>query len=259
MKLEMKMFLLFLLVLGLAALLLNAYSIYAIEAKLTPMNTHFDPNLPGTTITDHGLNADFFCRKTDTPQKAVIILGGSEGGKHWSTNTANIQRLLDHGYCVMVLAYFHAPGLPAHLREIPLEYFEKAFQCYHLKIKSFPMIMPLSGIRAAEIGFVGQIDQILYGEKNAGRRVFAFGNSVTEHDGRASAHCAFRMPGHMVRIFDGKGSIQSVLNDFAKGHVLSERRLVGLIHNPGTQRRAPRGIRKDHGEFPIFRLLRQDG
>jgi dienelactone hydrolase len=128
MKLEMKMFLLFLLVLVLAALLLNAYSIYAIEAKLTPMNTHFDPNLPGTTITDHGLNADFFCRKTDTPQKAVIILGGSEGGKHWSTNTVYIQRLLDHGYCVMVLVYFHAPGLPAHLREIPLEYFERAFQ-----------------------------------------------------------------------------------------------------------------------------------
>jgi pimeloyl-ACP methyl ester carboxylesterase len=138
MKLAMKMILLPLIILGLAVVLLNAYSIYAMEARLTPMDTRFDSSLPGKTITENGLNADFFCGTTDVPRKVVIILGGSEGGKHWNTNTAYIQRLLDHGYCVMVLAYFHAPGLPPHLREIPLEYFEKVFDWFPLQDQIIP-------------------------------------------------------------------------------------------------------------------------
>lgn len=116
-----------LLFLGLIVLLLDAYSASVARSALTPFDTHFDESLPGRTITENDLNADFFCSGSDTPQKTVIILGGSEGGKHWSTNSPYIRKLLDQGYCVMVLAYFHAPGLPEFLREIPLEYFEEAF------------------------------------------------------------------------------------------------------------------------------------
>jgi len=112
----------------LAAIILDAYTRVLFRSRLTPYTTTFDQSLPGRTITENGLNADFFCADPEKLHKAVIILGGSEGGKHWSTNTSYIQQLLDQGYCVMVLAYFHAPGIPEYLREIPLETFEKAFQ-----------------------------------------------------------------------------------------------------------------------------------
>ncbi|MBI3852293.1 MAG: alpha/beta fold hydrolase [Verrucomicrobia bacterium] len=118
----------FVLLLGLGVVLLNVYSVARARAALTPFDTHFDSSLPGRTIAENGLNADFFTSASERPRKVVIILGGSEGGKHWSTNRDHIQKLLDRGYCVLVLAYFHAPGLPEYLREIPLEYFEKAFQ-----------------------------------------------------------------------------------------------------------------------------------
>ena len=116
------------LLLMLGVVIFNAYTTYLFKSMLTPYNTTFEKHLPGRMITENGLNADFFCVDSGKPRKTVIILGGSEGGKHWSTNTAYIQQLLDRDYCVLVPAYFHAPGIPAYLREIPLEYFEKAFQ-----------------------------------------------------------------------------------------------------------------------------------
>jgi dienelactone hydrolase len=54
---------------------------------------------------------------------AILIFGGSEGG----LAVANLARLLaSHGYPTLALAYFHAPGLPASLARIPLEYFARA-------------------------------------------------------------------------------------------------------------------------------------
>jgi hypothetical protein len=54
---------------------------------------------------------------------AVLIFGGSEGG----LAVADLARLLaSHGYPALALAYFHAPGLPADLARIPLEYFARA-------------------------------------------------------------------------------------------------------------------------------------
>jgi len=35
-------------------------------------------------VTDNGLVADFFTDPTVKPSKAIIMLGGSEGGKSWS-------------------------------------------------------------------------------------------------------------------------------------------------------------------------------
>jgi dienelactone hydrolase len=80
------------------------------------------------TITENGLDADFFCRPSDQPQQAIILLGGSEGGKSWSNNRTALVTLLDQGYCVMSLSYFGTPQLPQQLQKIPLEYFENAFR-----------------------------------------------------------------------------------------------------------------------------------
>jgi dienelactone hydrolase len=54
---------------------------------------------------------------------AVLVVGGSEGGLG-SVSTTDL--LASHGYPALAVAYFHAPGLPDDLRNIPLEYFASA-------------------------------------------------------------------------------------------------------------------------------------
>ena len=80
-----------------------------------------------TSIRADGLDGDFFKRASDKPQKALILLGGSEGGKSWNAHTDFIQELVSQGFCVLSLAYFGTEGLPSQLRSIPLEYFSRAF------------------------------------------------------------------------------------------------------------------------------------
>jgi hypothetical protein len=85
----------------------------------------------GVTVSSvkvDGLDADFFHGISGQPQKAVILLGGSEGGKSWSDATDFIQALVDQGFCVLSLGYFGTSDLPSQLRDIPLEYFPKAFR-----------------------------------------------------------------------------------------------------------------------------------
>ena len=74
-----------------------------------------------------GLDADFFYRAAAGPQKVVVLLGGSEGGRSWSYCSEFIRDLVDQGFCVLSLPYFGTPDLPGRLRAIPLEYFAKAF------------------------------------------------------------------------------------------------------------------------------------
>jgi pimeloyl-ACP methyl ester carboxylesterase len=80
-------------------------------------------------VADNGLIADLFTDTTVQSRKAIIMLGGSEGGKVWSSIRIRrpIELLVQQGYSVLSLAYFKAQGLPYSLEEIPLEYFEKAF------------------------------------------------------------------------------------------------------------------------------------
>jgi pimeloyl-ACP methyl ester carboxylesterase len=80
-----------------------------------------------TEVTGNGLVADLFSDNTSLPRKAIIMLGGSEGGKSWSRIKRPIEVLVKKGYCVLSLAYFKSPGLPDSLQEIPLEYFKQAF------------------------------------------------------------------------------------------------------------------------------------
>ncbi len=74
-----------------------------------------------------GLDADFFYRASPQPQQAVILLGGSEGGRSWSYCPDFIQELVGQGFCVLSLPYFGTSNLPSRLRGVPLEYFSKAF------------------------------------------------------------------------------------------------------------------------------------
>jgi uncharacterized protein len=80
-------------------------------------------------LEENGLVADLFHDGSGQPRKAIVLLGGSEGGKVWSSFTVSkpMNHLVDLGYTLLSLAYFKSPGLPPYLEEIPLEYFEKAF------------------------------------------------------------------------------------------------------------------------------------
>ncbi|MEV0133290.1 acyl-CoA thioesterase/bile acid-CoA:amino acid N-acyltransferase family protein [Dactylosporangium sp. NPDC050688] len=53
----------------------------------------------------------------------VLLLGGSEGGVGRRYDAA---LLASHGYPSLALGYFGVPGLPAALRDVPLEYFVTA-------------------------------------------------------------------------------------------------------------------------------------
>ena len=77
-------------------------------------------------VIEDGLVADLFY-DVGQPRKAIIMLGGSEGGKTWSRIRQPVDLLVQRGYTILSLAYFKAPGLPGALEGIPLEYFEKAF------------------------------------------------------------------------------------------------------------------------------------
>ncbi len=60
------------------------------------------------------------------PRGVVVVVGGSEGGLEASLfNAAYVETM---GYAALALAYFGTEGVPEQLTEIPLEYFETAFQ-----------------------------------------------------------------------------------------------------------------------------------
>ena len=61
---------------------------------------------------------------------AVLALGGSEGGYG---NGLQARLLASHGYPVLELAYFGAPGVPNELRAIPLEYLARALRWLHAR------------------------------------------------------------------------------------------------------------------------------
>ncbi len=60
---------------------------------------------------------------TSVRRPALLVFGGSEGGLRTGPAAA---LLAAHGYPALALAYFGAPGLPATLTKVPLEYFAKA-------------------------------------------------------------------------------------------------------------------------------------
>ncbi|MES2610034.1 MAG: acyl-CoA thioesterase/bile acid-CoA:amino acid N-acyltransferase family protein [Pseudomonadota bacterium] len=83
----------------------------------------------GVTVrqVDHGgLVGKLFEHEDQVPRPSVLVVGGSNGGLGWSQEAAAL--LASHGFTVLALAYFAAPGLPPTLDRIPLEYFEAALQ-----------------------------------------------------------------------------------------------------------------------------------
>jgi dienelactone hydrolase len=86
---------------------------------------------PGVTVRAESIAAtgfygQFWAPPPGTPHHAgVLEFGGSEGGLHGQLIGA---ALASAGYPTLDIAYFGEPGLPATLKDIPLEYFARALR-----------------------------------------------------------------------------------------------------------------------------------
>lgn len=85
------------------------------------------PSAGGVRVVQDGLVANWYAgpRRGSSKLPAVLLMGGSEGGIG-SGAARQATDLVAHGYAVLQLAYFGAPGLPSKLDLVPLEYFDKA-------------------------------------------------------------------------------------------------------------------------------------
>jgi pimeloyl-ACP methyl ester carboxylesterase len=108
-------------------------------------------------VAEAGLVADLLYDGSGRPRKAIILLGGSEGGKTWSSLSTKrvVNHLLAQGYTLLSLAYFKGPGLPSTCEEIPLEYFEQASAW----LAKQPEVLPeelalLGGSKGAEVALL---------------------------------------------------------------------------------------------------------
>ena len=77
------------------------------------------------TVAKNGFDATFYAPAGARRQPAVLAIGGAEGG-HGSAWLG--ERLAAAGIPALVVGYFHAPGLPDKLVNIPLEYFRTALE-----------------------------------------------------------------------------------------------------------------------------------
>ena len=73
----------------------------------------------------HPFFGTFLQMPSKQPRPGVLLFGGSEGGV---SVFGEAQLLASRGFPTLALAYFKAPGLPANLSRIPLEYFERALR-----------------------------------------------------------------------------------------------------------------------------------
>ncbi|MGH8219472.1 MAG: acyl-CoA thioester hydrolase/BAAT C-terminal domain-containing protein [Steroidobacteraceae bacterium] len=83
----------------------------------------------GATKTDvrtNGLYAELYVPAHKRRLPALIAIGGAEGGLDVTSQMA--VTFVPSGYAVLVLAYFHDPGLPERLEGVPLEYFHSAIE-----------------------------------------------------------------------------------------------------------------------------------
>jgi hypothetical protein len=104
-----------------------AITLRAIAAGQTVAQTTIErrvlaPAIDRIVVRDNGLAATLFVPRQDGPYPGLIVLGGSGGGI-WEAQAAT---LAAHGFACLALAYFAYEHLPAHLTNIPLEYFETA-------------------------------------------------------------------------------------------------------------------------------------
>lgn len=82
---------------------------------------------PGVTKTDvraTGLYGALYAPAGARGLPLIIAISGSDGGLDTASRMG--RAFSNHGYAVLALAYWRAPGLPPAMENIPLEYFKRA-------------------------------------------------------------------------------------------------------------------------------------
>ena len=98
------------------------------------------------------LVGDFIYPSKKARLPVIVFLGGSGGGLG---NEIELQALALNGYAVFSLAYFKEEGLPDKLENIPLEYFEDAFEWLKTKSQVDTSKLLLLGVsRGAELALL---------------------------------------------------------------------------------------------------------
>lgn len=87
---------------------------------------YIGPHVAVRDVREEGLFGRMYEPMQAGPHRAVLVVGGSNGGLAWSQEMAAL--LASHGYAALALAYCGAEGLPPTLDRIPLEYFGTALR-----------------------------------------------------------------------------------------------------------------------------------
>lgn len=103
------------------------------------------------TVARDGLAGHYWTGPArDRRSTAVLAVGGSQGGYG---NAWQAALLASHGYPVLQLAYFAAPGLPRKLRSIRLEYLARALEWLHARPGVTDVVM-VGASRGAELALL---------------------------------------------------------------------------------------------------------
>jgi dienelactone hydrolase len=129
--------------------LIGLIALLVVFQEYRPVNTD---GLSIEHIRQADLVADFIYPSSKTSLPVVLFLGGSGGGLSYEEE---LKALAMNGYAVLSLAYFKAPGLPGKLENIPLEYFEHAFNWLKTKNQVDTAKLLLIGVsRGAELALL---------------------------------------------------------------------------------------------------------
>ena len=95
------------------------------------------------TIAAAGFVGQYWAPASPSRHAAVLEFGGSEGGLDGQLAGA---LLASHGYPTLDIAYFGEPDLPAHLKNVPLEYFATALRWLAARPQVDPQHIWVSGV-----------------------------------------------------------------------------------------------------------------
>lgn len=102
-------------------------------------------------IRESGIVATLFLPKASNPLPLIVTLGGFRGG----LQEERAERLSAHGFASLALAYFGCEHLPPFLREIPLDYCERAIDWVKCQPSLDPNRIALWGVsRGAELALL---------------------------------------------------------------------------------------------------------
>ena len=116
-----------------------------ILAPWAPAIVISQPGPTGQRISGDGVFANYFPALTGQRGRAVLLLGGSEGGIGKAI-TEDAEALQHEGFSVLTPGYFGVPGQPKKLEHVPLETFDRALGWLTARPEVDPSRISLMGV-----------------------------------------------------------------------------------------------------------------